>query len=90
MNSGLFFGGLMVALMGASFYFLEIPLVYFWSLPFVVGGGLMAFASPFVMERKGPVPPPEGYRFCAYCTELVKLGVERCPRCGGLQPQGAA
>ncbi|MDV3243684.1 MAG: hypothetical protein LYZ66_00750 [Nitrososphaerales archaeon] len=90
MRSQLFVGGIMVAIMGAALYVLEIPLVYFWSLPFVVGGGLMAGASWFLAESPGPVQPPEGYRFCVYCSAQVKLESERCPQCNGLQPKGGA
>lgn len=88
MRSQLFLGGLMVALMGAGFYVLEIPLVYFWSLPFVIGGALMSVASWFMKESEGPVEPPEGYRFCVYCSTPVKLAAERCSHCNGLQPRG--
>ncbi len=74
--------------MGAGFYVLEIPLVYFWSLPFVIGGAVMSAASWFMSESEGPVEPPEGYRFCAYCSSPVKLESERCSHCNGIQPKG--
>lgn len=87
MRSQLLVAGILVALMGAAFYLLQVPLVYFWSLPFVIGGGLMAAASPFLPERAGPLEPPEGYRFCAFCSTPVPLTSDRCPHCNGLQPR---
>ncbi len=78
-------GGLLVAAMGAGFYLLELPLAYFWSLPFVIGGAIMAIASFFMPESPGPVQPPEGFSFCPFCTTPVAIGAERCPHCNGLQ-----
>ena len=88
MRSELLVAGLMIALMGVVFFLLQVPLVYYWSLPFVIAGGLMAVVSPFVPERAGPIEPPEGYRFCAFCSSPVPLTSERCPNCNGLQPKG--
>jgi hypothetical protein len=85
MRSQLLVAGILVALMGAAFYLLQIPLVFFWSVPFVIGGGLMAVASAFLPESEGPVKPPEGYRFCPYCSTPVLLGEKRCQYCGGIQ-----
>jgi hypothetical protein len=80
-------GGLLITLMGAGFYFLEIPLVYFWSIPFVVGGGLMMAASLFLSESSGPIAPPAGFRYCVFCSTPIPLGAARCQHCNGLQPR---
>ncbi len=87
MRPQLLAGGVLVALMGTGFYVLELPFVYFWSLPFIIGGGMMAAASLFLAPTEGPVRPPEGFRFCAYCSTAVPLGAERCPNCNGIQPK---
>jgi hypothetical protein len=80
----------MVSLLGAALYILELPLVFFWSLPFLAGGILMVGASLFLSEGAGPVEPLEGYRFCVFCSAPVKLTAERCATCNGLQPKGNA
>jgi hypothetical protein len=90
MRPQLFVGGLFVSILGALFYVLELPLVFFWSVPFVLGGGLMAFASFFMSESPGPILPPQGFRFCVYCSTPVPLGSDRCPQCNGLQPKESA
>jgi hypothetical protein len=89
MRSQLLVAGVLVMLLGVVFYILQIPLVYFWSVPFVAGGGLMAAASPFLKESQGPVEPPEGYRFCIFCGTPVKLEDVRCAHCNGVQPKVA-
>jgi hypothetical protein len=89
MRPQLFVGGLLVALMGAGFFVLQLPLVFFWSLPFAVGGGIMMVASLFLPETLGPLKPPDGYRFCAFCSTPVPTSAERCPHCNGLQPKEA-
>jgi len=85
MRPQLLAGGLLVVAMGAGFYLLQLPLVYFWSIPFVIGGAIMVIASFFLSEGPGPMVPPEGYRFCPFCSTPVKIGAERCPHCNGLQ-----
>ncbi len=85
MRSQLLVSGILVMLMGAAFYLLQIPLVYYWSVVFVGGGALMALASPFVSESQGPVQAPEGYRFCRFCSAPVPLRADRCPLCNGIQ-----
>ena len=85
MRSQLLVAGLLIALMGGVFYALAVPLVFFWSLPFAVGGGLMAIASLFLPERTERIEPPEGFRFCRFCSNPVAIGMERCPHCNGLQ-----
>jgi len=85
MRPQLLFGGLLVAAMGAGFYILELPFVYFWSLPFGIAGVIMVIIGFFAPEGQGPVQPPEGHRFCPFCLTPVQIGVERCPHCNGLQ-----
>ncbi|HZW85585.1 MAG TPA: hypothetical protein VFE91_06785 [Nitrososphaerales archaeon] len=87
MRPQLLIGGLMVALLGVGFYALQLPLVYFWSVPFGIGGLLMVVAGYFMDEGPGPVQPPEGYRFCVFCSTPVKIGAERCQHCNGVQPK---
>ena len=87
MRPQLFMGGLLIALMGAGFYVLQLPLVFFWSLPFAIGGALMMVASLFLPETQGPLRPPEGFRFCVFCTTPFPTGEERCPHCNGVQPK---
>jgi hypothetical protein len=86
-RSQLLVAGLVIMAMGALFYALQLPLIYFWSIPFLIGGGIMAAASPFLSEWHGPVQPPEGYRFCIFCSIPVELDEARCPRCNGVQPK---
>ncbi|HUI23753.1 MAG TPA: hypothetical protein VLY82_05105 [Nitrososphaerales archaeon] len=85
MRSQLLVGGLLIAAMGAGFYLLELPFVYFWSLPFGIAGIIMVIISFFVPENEGSVQPPEGYRFCPFCSTPVMKGTERCPHCNGVQ-----
>lgn len=85
MRPQLLVGGLLVTGMGVGFYILQIPLVFFWSLPFAVAGVLMVVASFFVSASPGPIQPPEGFRFCPFCSTPVQIGAERCPHCDGLQ-----
>jgi len=87
MRPQLLVAGVLVALTGGVFYVLEIPLVYSWSLPFLVGGALMAALSPFLSESQGSLEPPEGFRFCAFCSTPVPVSQERCTYCNGLQPR---
>lgn len=87
MRPQLLVGGLMVAAMGIGFYALQIPFVYFWSLPFVIGGAIMMIMGLFVAESQGPPEPPEGFRFCSFCSTPVPLDAERCSHCNGVQPR---
>lgn len=87
MRPQLFFGGLLVAFMGAGFYALQLPLVYFWSIPFAVAGAIMIAVSFFLPEAEGHVLPPPGFRFCVYCSTPVSLDSQRCPHCNGVQPR---
>ena len=85
MRPQLLVGGLLVAAMGAGFYFLQLPLVYFWSLPFGIAGIIMVTIGFIISESEGRVQPPEGHRFCPFCSTPVKIGMERCPNCNGVQ-----
>ncbi len=58
-----------------------------WGVISIAVGLLMVGVSFFVKERQGPIEPPEGYRFCVYCSTPVLLDAERCQRCNGLQPK---
>ncbi len=86
MRSQLLFAGAFAVVVGVLFYVLELPVVFAWSIPLIVGGGLMVLLSPFLKESEGPLTPPEGYRFCVFCSTPVALGTERCGHCGGRQP----
>jgi len=55
--------------------------------PLVIGGLLMVLAAPFLKPSELPVKPPEGYKFCVYCSETIPVGAERCTRCNGIQPK---
>ena len=89
MRPQLFGAGVLVVILGAVFYLLAIPLVFFWSIPFAAGGAVMMVVSLLIPESAGPVEPPEGYRFCPFCSSPVKLGAARCDHCNGIQPSGA-
>jgi hypothetical protein len=86
-RSQLLTGGVLIVLMGVAFYVLELPLVYFWSFPFIIGGGLMALAAPFLPESEGPVKPPEGFKFCVFCSTPIPIAAEKCDHCSGTQPK---
>ncbi|MDG6989061.1 MAG: hypothetical protein JRN21_07015 [Nitrososphaerota archaeon] len=87
MRPSLFSGGVLVALMGGVFYILALPFVFFWSLPFAAGGGIMILVSLILPEDEAPLAPPEGYRFCLFCSTPVPIEEERCPHCNGYQPR---
>lgn len=88
MRPQLFVGGAMVMLLGALFYVTALPLAFSWSIPFLAGGAIMATVSLFVPEGGGPIRPPEGHKFCVFCSTTMPNEVERCPYCNGLQPKG--
>jgi len=90
MRPQLFAAGVLAALLGAGLYVLEIPLVFFWSIPLGIGGAIMAGASLLLPESNGPIEPPEGHRFCVYCSNPVKITDKRCPHCNGMQPGGGS
>ncbi len=74
-------------LLGVFLYVTAFPLVFAWSFPFIVGGGIMALISLFVPESEGPVQPPEGSKFCVFCSTPMPVSAERCTHCNGLQPK---
>ena len=87
MRPQLFAGGVLVLIMGVVFFVLVVPLAYFWSLPFVGGGLVMILVSFFLPEGEAPLAPPDGYRFCIFCSTPVPVDAERCPHCNGYQPR---
>lgn len=87
MRPQLLFGGVLVALMGLGLFVLALPFAYFWSIPFAVAGVIMIVGGFLLGETEGPVKPPEGFRFCPYCSTPVPLSSERCPHCDGVQPR---
>jgi hypothetical protein len=87
MRPQLFAGGVLVALMGVLFYLVVLPVTYFWGIPFVVAGTIMAMASFFLSETQGPVTAPEGFKFCLFCSTPMPMKAGRCPHCNGLQPR---
>ena len=90
MRSQLLVSGAFIAFMGFSFYVLEIPLLFTWSSVLLAGGAVMFFAGFVVPERAGPISPPEGYRFCRFCSAAVPQQEARCPQCNGLQQSGGS
>ena len=86
MRSQLLIAGAFSVGLGILLDVIALPVVSAWSIPLIVGGGLMAVVSPFLKESEGPLAPPEGYRFCAFCSTPVLLSEERCGHCGGRQP----
>lgn len=87
MRPQLLVSGLLVVLLGGAFYLLELPFVFYWSVPFVIGGAAMMLAGVLAPESSGPIRPPEGYRFCRYCSAQIPVTSERCPHCNGIQPK---
>ncbi len=69
---------------GETVTLLSVPLVF--SIPFVVAGIGMIAASPFLSPSDLPVRPPEGYKFCTYCSTTIPADAGRCPKCDGVQP----
>ena len=83
--------GVLIALLGGALFVLDISLnfllAYYWSLVFLAGGTLMALAGLFASPGSGPVAPPDGYRFCKFCSAPVPSDVVRCPQCNGVQSE---
>jgi len=78
--------GVLVVVMGLLFLVLGIPIIFSWSIVFIAAGAVMMAVSFFVPEGPGPLEPPEGYRFCRFCSSPVKIGAPRCDHCNGIQP----
>jgi hypothetical protein len=89
MRPQLFAGGILVLLLGVFLYVSPLPLVL-WSVPFALGGGVMTLASLFMSEGQGPILPPDGFRFCVFCSTPVALDSDRCSHCNGIQPRDVA
>lgn len=87
MRPQLFITGIMLIIVAILFYSLEIPFVFFWSIPFGISGLIMVIAAPFLKEAETRIKPPEGYRFCVYCSNTIPLESERCFYCNGKQPK---
>ncbi len=87
MRSQLFVAGVMLIVLAVIFFALQLPLVFFWSVPFGIAGLIMVAVAPFLSESEGPVKPPEGYAFCAFCGNLIPSDAVRCSLCNGKQPR---
>jgi hypothetical protein len=86
-RSKLFISGLMMVGLAVLFFGLQLPLVYFWSIPFGIAGIIMMLVAPFLKESEGPISPPEGYVFCVFCGNLMPRDIKRCSVCNGVQPR---
>ena len=58
-----------------------------WGIFSIVIGLAIAGLSILLKPGKGPIEPPEGHRFCLFCSTPVPNESERCPHCNGLQPK---
>jgi hypothetical protein len=87
MRSRLFFAGAMMLIFSAVLFVLQLPLVFFWSIPFGISGIIMMIVAPFLKESEGPVKPPDGYVFCVYCSNVISASATRCNYCNGKQPR---
>ena len=57
----------------------------------LVAGGFVVLVSGFLLgEATERVVPPDGYRFCLFCSTPVMVGAERCSHCNGLQGEAAS
>ena len=86
MRSSLVITGIFTAALGVMFYVLELPFVFSWSFPFMIGGAVFTAVGTVVKETPGHIEPPEGYIFCAFCNTPLLAGTKRCDRCDGAQP----
>ena len=87
MRPSLVITGLFTIGLGLLLYLLELPFVYLWSFPFMVGGVAFMVVGAVVKESSGHVEPPAGYNFCVFCHTPVLVGAKRCDHCSGLQPE---
>lgn len=87
MRPQLFAGGFLVTLIGVVFFVLVVPLAFYWSVPFIGGGLVMMAVSFFLPEGEAPLAPPEGHKFCIFCSTPIPADAERCPHCNGYQPR---
>jgi hypothetical protein len=84
MRPQLFWGGALVLLTGGGFYLILLLDI---SIPLALGGAIMIVASFFLPERNSSISPPEGFRFCVFCSTPVPQASDRCPHCNGVQPR---
>jgi len=84
MRPQLFWGGTIVFLTGAGIYLILLLDI---SIPLAVGGAIMIVASFLLPERTSSITPPDGFRFCVFCSTPVPFDSDRCPHCNGLQPR---
>jgi hypothetical protein len=96
MRSSLVVAGLLTFGLGVVIWIVELPFAALGDLafpalnspsaPFLVGGVLMIVVGSLIKESTSKIEPPEGYRFCPFCSTPVLIGEKRCDYCGGLQP----
>ena len=86
MRSSLVVAGIFTAGLGVLFYVLEIPFVFSWSLPFMLGGIVFVAAGAIIADTSGSVDPPPGHVFCVFCEAPILVGTKKCERCNGTQP----
>ena len=65
----------------------ELSPLSVWGIFSVVTGLAVAGISLLVRPGSDPIEPPEGHRFCVFCSTPVPIGSARCPHCNGLQPK---
>jgi hypothetical protein len=85
-RSSLVITGIFTAGLGLLFYVLELPFVFNWSFPFMVGGLIFVIVGAIVHETPGYIEPPPGYMYCVFCNTSILIGTKRCERCDGVQP----
>ncbi len=86
MRTSLVVTGIFTAALGLLFYVLEIPFVFSWSFPFILGGFVFVVAGAVIKDSSGYVEPPSGYAFCVFCNIPILTGTKKCERCNGVQP----
>ncbi len=86
MRPSLILTGIITGGLGLSFYVLEIPVLFTWSFPFMIGGLVFVAVGAFAKETLGHIEPPDGYVFCVFCNAAILVGTRKCERCNGVQP----
>ncbi len=87
MRSSMVVSGGIIALTGVAF-FVTLDGEAWLAL---IAGGFVVLVIGFLLEEvTDRVEPPEGHRFCPFCSTPVLIGAERCSHCNGLQPEVAA
>jgi hypothetical protein len=87
MRSSLVVSGGIIALTGVALY---VALAGGAWLVMIAGGMVVVVSGFLLKEVTDRVEPPDGYRFCLFCSTPVVIGAERCGHCNGLQPEAAA